>query len=60
MTPSRTVLITGASSGIGRELARCFARDGDALVLTGRDEAKLTADRLRGMPVAPRTGETTL
>ncbi len=41
MTAPRTVLITGASSGIGRELARCFARGGDALVLTGRDQAAL-------------------
>jgi short-subunit dehydrogenase len=42
-----TVLITGASSGIGRELARLFARDGFALVLVSR-----SADRL-----APVVGE---
>ncbi|MBC7369127.1 MAG: SDR family NAD(P)-dependent oxidoreductase [Undibacterium sp.] len=49
MKSTRTVLITGASSGIGLELARCFARDGDALVLTGRDPAALaaTAEDLR-------------
>lgn len=29
----RTVLITGASSGIGRELSRCFAAEGSNLVL---------------------------
>lgn len=36
-----TVLITGASSGIGRELARFFARDGFALVLASRSAARL-------------------
>jgi NAD(P)-dependent dehydrogenase (short-subunit alcohol dehydrogenase family) len=40
-TPGRVVLIVGASSGIGRESARLFVRDGDALVLASRDEAKL-------------------
>jgi short-subunit dehydrogenase len=34
-------LITGASSGIGAELARVFARNGHALVLTARREAQL-------------------
>jgi len=37
----KTVLITGASSGIGRELTRLFARDGYSLVLVGRDEESL-------------------
>ena len=40
---SETVLITGASSGIGRELARLFARDGYSLVLTGRSQERLAA-----------------
>ena len=37
----RTVLITGASSGIGYELARIFARNGFDLVLVARSELKL-------------------
>lgn len=37
----KTALITGASSGIGRELTRLFAKDGYQLVLIGRDEESL-------------------
>jgi uncharacterized protein len=36
-------LITGASSGLGLELARLFARDGRPLVLTARSEDKTEA-----------------
>jgi short-subunit dehydrogenase len=43
MSSRETVLITGASAGIGLELARCFAREGCALVITGRDAAALAA-----------------
>ena len=38
-----TVLITGASSGIGLELARCFAADGSRLVLVSRKGNALEA-----------------
>jgi short-subunit dehydrogenase len=38
----QTVLITGASSGIGEELARLFARDGFDLILVARSGDKLT------------------
>ena len=37
------VLITGASAGLGLELARLFAADGCALVLVARNESKLAA-----------------
>jgi 3-oxoacyl-[acyl-carrier protein] reductase len=35
----RKVLITGAASGMGREIARLFAEEGAALALLDRDEA---------------------
>ena len=47
---SRTVLITGASSGIGRAFAHLFARDGYRVVLTARHAT--TLETLRSELVA--------
>ena len=41
--PDTTILITGASSGIGAALARAYARPGVLLLLWGRDAARLRA-----------------
>lgn len=38
----RTVLVTGASSGIGLELAGCFAADGWRVILLARKSERLT------------------
>ncbi len=54
----RTVVITGASSGIGRALALRYAKDARLLGLLGRDEERLTdvADACRALGATVRTG----
>ena len=42
---NKTVLITGATSGIGLACARKFAENGDKLILTGRNEQRLAEIR---------------
>ncbi|PPF78847.1 short-chain dehydrogenase [Subtercola sp. Z020] len=41
--PQRTVVITGASDGIGRAAARTLKQRGDDIVIVGRSEAKTKA-----------------
>ena len=42
---TKTVFITGATSGIGLGCARKFAANGDRLILNGRNAAKLETIR---------------
>src|SRR5690349_415278 len=53
MSP-KTILITGASSGIGAALARAHAKAGVTFLLWGRDEARLneTAAQCRALGAA--------
>ncbi len=44
MKSPRSILITGASSGIGAALARVYARPGVSLALTGRNAERLLAN----------------
>lgn len=50
----KKALITGASSGIGRQIAICFAEAGAQCVITGRDAAKLT-ETAEMMKIPPAT-----
>ena len=42
-TPSRTILITGATSGFGEATARLFAANGWRVIITGRRRDRLDA-----------------
>jgi NAD(P)-dependent dehydrogenase (short-subunit alcohol dehydrogenase family) len=47
---NKSIIVTGAGNGIGREAARIFAREGGRLLLVDRDEAAV--ERLAGELVA--------
>jgi 3-oxoacyl-[acyl-carrier protein] reductase len=43
---SRIVLVTGASSGYGKAIAKAFKESGDTVIMTARGAQKLEAARL--------------
>ena len=57
----KTILVTGASSGLGRQIAITCAQRGARLVVTGRDAARLreTHDQLAGEGHAQVTADLT-
>lgn len=58
---TRTAIVTGGGSGIGKEIARRFVDEGGSVVIGGRDAAKLAAAAaevdLSGMRVAIHAGD---
>jgi NADP-dependent 3-hydroxy acid dehydrogenase YdfG len=61
--PAASILITGASSGLGAALAEAYAKPGVSLHLTGRNAGRLDATaslcRARGADVATRALDVT-
>ena len=49
-TTDRAVLVTGASRGVGRAVARAFASQGDRVAVHYRDSAALAQEVLAGLP----------
>lgn len=37
----KTVLVTGCTSGVGRETAKAFAESGATVIITGRDDQRV-------------------
>lgn len=53
----RVVVITGASSGLGKELAKIYAQNGDILVLSGRNADELNQFKTENVSIV--TGDLT-
>jgi NAD(P)-dependent dehydrogenase (short-subunit alcohol dehydrogenase family) len=60
--PDRTILLTGATSGLGRAVAGVLAKQNDRLILHGRNRQRLdeVVDELADMPAQVETIEADL
>ena len=56
-THTLTTIVTGSSSGIGREIARAFLNGGHRVVLHGRSSQKLESVHQELSPIAPDAGD---
>ncbi len=56
----KVAVITGASMGIGEATARLFVREGAAVVMASRDQARIEAARSRILADMPAAGARTL
>ncbi|MBA4852628.1 SDR family oxidoreductase [Emticicia sp. BO119] len=56
-TTQNTILVTGGSAGIGFEIAQLFSKQGNHVIIVGRDEERLTKAAAKLQNVTPLAGD---